>query len=134
MHRRYWIAIADLARSGLFDIVGHLDLTKKFNQWPTVDLGAEIDAALEAIAGAGMAVELNTAGWNLPCADAYPSTDLLRACRVRSIPALVNSDAHDPAHLLRDFERGVARLREVGYEETVVFEGRRRRTVPLPAV
>ena len=134
MHCRYWLAIADLARSGLFDIVGHLDLTKKFNQWPTVDLGSQIDAALDAIAEAGMAIELNTSGWSRPCNDAYPSAELLRSCRDRSIPALVSSDAHDPAHLRRDFGRGTAALHEAGYEEVVVFEGRRRRTVPLSRV
>jgi histidinol-phosphatase (PHP family) len=133
IHRRYWLAIEDLARSGLFDIVAHLDLTKKFNQQPTVDLSNEIDAALHAIAEAGMAVELNTSGWSLPCADAYPSIELLRACRARGIPALVNADAHRPEDLTWSFERGRARLREAGYEEVAIFEGRRRKSVPLPA-
>jgi histidinol-phosphatase (PHP family) len=131
MHRRYWRAIADLARSRLFDIVGHLDLTKKFDQHPTVDLGPEIDAALDAIAEAGMAVELNTSGWGYPCRDAYPSLDLLRACRARGIPALLGADAHDPAALRRDFGRGAARLREVGYDRVAVFESRRRSDVAL---
>jgi len=130
-HRTYWRAIEDMARSGLFDFVGHLDLTKKFNQYPSVDLSAEIDAALDAIATAGLAVELNTAGWSLPCQDGYPSVDLLRACRDRDIPALVNADAHVPPNLRRHFGRAGARLRQAGYEEVVVFAGRERRSVPL---
>ena len=84
------------------------------------------------VAGAGMAVELNTSGWSLPCRDAYPSADLLRSCRAREIPVLVNSDAHVPEHVRWGFRRGFARLREVGYEEVVVFEARERRSVPLP--
>jgi histidinol-phosphatase (PHP family) len=132
MHRRYWRSIADMAGSGLFDIVGHLDLTKKFNQHPTVDLSAEIDEALDAIATAGMAVEVNTSGWGYPCDDAYPAADLLCACRERDIPALISADAHVPERLRWDFDRGAARLSEVGYEEIVLFEGRRRTTAPLP--
>ncbi len=131
MHRAYWRALADMARSGLFDFVGHLDLSKKFKQYPSIDLSAEIDATLDAIAAAGMAVEVNTSGWSLPCEDAYPSAELLGACRARDIPALVNADAHLPDHLRRDLERGAARLREAGYDEVVTFDRRERRPVPL---
>jgi len=132
VHRGYWRAIASLARSGLFDVVGHLDLPKKFRQRPSVDLGADVEAALDAIAAADLAVELNTSGWFAPCADAYPSADLVRACRARSIPMLLTADAHRPEHLVRAFDRGAERLREAGYEEIVVFEGRVRRTAPMP--
>jgi len=121
-HRGYWERIAAMARLGIYDIAAHLDLTKKFGYYPTSDLSAEIADALDAIAAAGMVVELNTAGWHKPCEDAYPTVELLRACRARDIAATLSSDTHhSPEHLTRDFRRGAERLRAAGYEEVARF-------------
>ena len=130
--RTYWRLIAEMARTGLYDIAAHLDLTKKFGHRPTVDLTAEIDAALDAIAGAGMAVEINTAGWSLPAKEAYPSLEILKAARRREIPLVINADAHRPSHLTRDFARARELAREAGYSEVVRFDRRKRCTIPLP--
>jgi histidinol-phosphatase (PHP family) len=129
--RGYWERIAGLARSGLYDFVAHLDLPKLFCHRPTVDLSEEVQAALEAIAAAGLAVEVNTAGWHRPCQEAYPAQELLHACRQRGIPALVNTDAHAISHLGRDLERGVDWLRRAGYREVVRFAGRQRVAVAV---
>jgi histidinol-phosphatase (PHP family) len=123
--RGYWERIAGLARSGLADIVGHLDLTKKFGFRPTTDLSREIDAALAAIAASGMAVEINTAGWHTVAREAYPEPALLRACRAYEIPLLINADAHAPAFLTRDYDRAHALARDAGYTHLVRFAGRR---------
>ncbi len=124
VHRRYWQQLCSLAESGLFDVVGHLDLPKKFGFRPTIDLQNEISAALDAIAAAGLVVELNTAGWHWPALDAYPSQELLRQCRERGIPVMLSADAHEPDHLLRDFARGTERLLSAGYRQVVRFDGR----------
>jgi histidinol-phosphatase (PHP family) len=131
LHRLYWESMISLADSGLFDIVGHLDLSKKFGHRPRLDLGPVISQALDAIANADMVVELNTAGWFYPCAEAYPSLDLLRECFDRGIPVMVAADAHCPAHLVRAFDRATDLLAEVGYRETAVFSQRRRHFVAL---
>ena len=125
VHRRYWEQLAAMARSQLFDIAGHIDVSRKFGHWPTVELQDEIDTALQAMAESGMVVELNTAGWHMPCRDGYPTLEILRACSDRGIKATLSADAHDPAHLLRDFPRGLKRLQEAGYDEIARFEKRR---------
>lgn len=76
-HTLYWTLIAEMARSRLFDIVAHIDLPKIHGILPISDLRPAISEALDAIAAAGMVVELNTAGWLRPCADAYPSLEIL---------------------------------------------------------
>ena len=92
-----------------------------------------IAEALDAIAAAGMVVELNTAGWLRPCADAYPSLEILQACRTRGIDVTLSSDAHHPDFLTKDFERGAERLREAGFERIARFRNRERWFEPLPA-
>ncbi len=131
--RLYWTRIRELAESRVFDFVGHLDLPKKFGFRPSVGLGAEEAAALDAIAAAGMAIEINTAGWSLPAREAYPSLSLLQAARRREIPLLINADAHFPEFLVRDFDRARALACEAGYDSVVRYDQRRRAVVALPA-
>jgi histidinol-phosphatase (PHP family) len=92
--RSYFERIGGLARSGLFSFIAHLDLPKAFDFRPTEDISREIGATLDAVAKAGLAVEVNTAGWNRACREAYPFQDILAGCLSRGIPALVNADAH----------------------------------------
>ena len=122
---RYWLRVAEMAATGLFDIAAHLDLPKKFGFHPSRAVTTEAEAALDAIAAAGMAVEVNTSGWHAPAAEAYPSPALLRAAHERRIPIVINADAHRPEHVARDFDRAAALVRELGCGRTVRFERRR---------
>lgn len=131
MMRVYWDRIARMAGSRLFDFAGHLDLYKKFGHRPTIDISHDIDTALDAIAEAGMAVEINTAGWCLPAEEAYPSLQILSACRTRGIPLVINADAHEPRALTRGFAEARELARAAGYEEIATFARRNTRSVPL---
>jgi len=132
VHRTYWQRARELAEAGGVDWIAHLDLPKKFGFLPEVQLDHEIAATLEAVAAAGIALEINTAGWDKPCRDCYPTPPLLAACRKRDIPMLISADAHAPGEIARYFTRAEALLRNVGYEETVRFARRRRTAAPLP--
>jgi histidinol-phosphatase (PHP family) len=115
----------------LFDFVGHLDLPKKFGFHARADLSRERDAALDAIAAADLAVELNTAGWDKPCAECYPAAALLREVRTREIPVLVSADAHAPEKAAAHYRRAAEALWQIGFRETVRFRQRERIPVPL---
>lgn len=133
VHRSYWREVREMAASGLFDVVGHLELTRKFGHRPVSDLGELVTAALDQIAASGMAVELNTAGWYWPCREPYPSVKVLRWCREREIAVVVSADAHHADHLVRGFGPASRLLAEVGYTEVVRFKNRSRiASVPLP--
>ncbi len=129
--RGYWQAIRGLAESGTFDIVGHLDYPKKFTPPPTIDLKAEVETALDAIAAAGLVLELNTNGWDGAAGEAYPAPALVQAAHRRGIPLLISADAHRPADVARHFERATRLARACGFRETVRFDQRRRHPVPL---
>jgi histidinol-phosphatase (PHP family) len=129
--RLYWVRIRQMAESGVYDFAAHLDLPKKFGYRPGVDLAAAEAAALDAIAVAGMAIEINTSGWSYPAAEAYPSFSLLCEARRRDIPLLINADAHFPEFLTRNFDRARELAREAGYTELVRYESRRAHPYPL---
>jgi len=129
---RYWKEYASMARSGLFDFLGHPDLIKKFGHRPEGDLRRFYEPAVEVIAEAGCAIELNTTGWHKPCEEQYPAADFLSlACRA-GIPLLINSDAHAPAEVGRDFGKATRLAVEAGYRETLLFEKRQSTRIQLP--
>ncbi len=128
---RYWQTYSRMAESGLFDILGHPDLVKKFSHRPQGDLHRFYEPVIDAIASSGCAIELNTAGWHKPCAEAYPSPDFLELACSAGIPLVISSDAHSPAEVGRDISRAVETARIAGYRETLLFEKRRRGSEPL---
>jgi histidinol-phosphatase (PHP family) len=127
----YWRRVAGMAQSRAFDFAGHLDLPKRFVPRLDQSVSSSALAALDAIAEAGMAMEINTSGWLHPAKEAYPSPALLREARKRNIPILINADAHKPKQIAQRFEDARALAREAGYSEVVRYEKRERFAVPL---
>lgn len=117
--QRYWQTYAEMAQSGLFEIVAHSDLIKKFGYFPEGDLEDFYWDAIDAIAAAGCAIEINTAGWHKPCAEAYPAPRFLELAAAAGIPLVLSSDAHHPREIARDFSRAAEMAKLAGYRETV---------------
>lgn len=129
--RRYWQTYTSMAASGCFDILAHPDLIKKFGYAPAGDLSRYYEPAIQAVAAGGCAIEINTAGWHKPCAEAYPSADFLKLAAAAGIPLVISSDAHAPAEVARDFDRASRLALDCGFRETVRFAQRRRHPIPL---
>lgn len=129
---RYFAALGDLAGSGLVDVLAHPDLVKIFGRRPPPErVEALHEEAAEAVAAAGVAVELSTAGLRKPVGELYPDADLLARFRARGAGATLASDAHVAGDVGRDFEAGLERLRAAGYETVTVLEERVARQEPL---
>jgi len=127
----YFACYAKAAESGLFDFLGHPDLVKKFGDWPEGDLSRFYRDALDAVEANGLALEINTAGLRKPVGELYPGKQFLTEAFRRSIPVLVNSDAHDPAEVGAGFDEAYALLREVGYRSVHRFVQRERIPVAI---
>jgi histidinol-phosphatase (PHP family) len=132
--RRYFEALAEAARSGLFDILAHPDLVKvwgKGRPGPTGDPRFHYEQAVEAIAESGVAVEISTAGLRKPAGEIYPAPALAEMCVEAGAPFALSSDAHAPEHIGWEYAQAVEAMRSWGIRELAVFEGRRRRLEPL---
>ncbi|MCK5803677.1 MAG: histidinol-phosphatase [Lentisphaeria bacterium] len=129
--RLYLQRLREAAETRAFDFIGHLDLPKKFRFRPSFDPTPLIEAVLDAIKAADTALELNVSGWDKPCAEPYPTLDIIRKARDREIPMLLSADAHEPGRICGNFTRGAKLLREAGYTETVRFANRVRTTHPI---
>jgi histidinol-phosphatase (PHP family) len=111
----YLQLVGEAAESGLFTILGHLDLVKKFGYRPTRVLDKELTHMVERIAHAGVLVEINTAGLHKPVGEAYPTLDILRRLCVAGVAITFGSDAHAPEQVGRDFEHAAELARAAGY-------------------
>ena len=120
-----------MAASGLFDILGHPDLVKKFGHRPAGDLARYYEPVVAAIAASGGVIELNTAGWYQPCAEAYPAPGFLELACAAGVPLVISSDAHAPENVGRDFTRAILLAKAAGYRETQLFDQHRRRSERL---
>ncbi|MGB4504499.1 MAG: histidinol-phosphatase HisJ family protein [Syntrophaceticus sp.] len=126
LYRKYYGILEKLALSRLFDIVGHLDVIKVFDYRPEGDPLSFAESALQAISCAGLVVEVNTAGLRKPCAEIYPSKELLARCFELNIPVTLGSDAHTASDIGRDFSYACELLYRIGYRRLTSFTQRRR--------
>lgn len=99
----YWQSYAAMVRANLFEIHGHPDLIKKFAFAPSGNLRRFYEPTIEALADTGRAFEINTAGWHKPCAEQYPAREFLELAAAAKIPVFINSDAHSPLEVARNF-------------------------------
>ena len=132
--RRYFETVAESARSGLYDIIGHPDLVKIWGRsapQPEGDLRRYYEPAVEAFLDADVAVELSTAGWRKPVAEQYPAVPFLEMLIDAGCPLALSSDAHDPRQVGFAYKRALELLESLGVRELAVFEGRRRRLEPI---
>lgn len=131
----YFRRIRLLADTGLYDIVGHLDLPKKFGRLPAPDMmKALVLPALDHIARADMAIEINTSGFIHSPDEQYPSFQILIWAHERGIPITFGSDSHTPNRIGADFDRAVQLAVEAGYTERAEYSKRKRTLAPLIAV
>jgi histidinol-phosphatase (PHP family) len=125
----YFAAIEAMARSGYFDIAGHLDLIKLFGDWPTQNIREIARPALEAIADSHMVLEINTAGLRKPVTELYPARPLLEEAHALNIPITFGSDAHATDQVGYGYDQAVALARSIGYTEAVTFKRRKAQMV-----
>ncbi len=123
----YFDAVESMAKSGLFDIAGHLDLLKVFKFLPTKDVRILAKNALKAIKKADMTIEIDTAGLRKPIEEIYPSRPLMEEIYELDIPITFGSDAHSIEHAGHGYDAAVSLAKEIGYTKAMTFRNRDKR-------
>jgi histidinol-phosphatase (PHP family) len=130
----YYETVRKMARTGIYDIVGHLDVIKRSGQMPTERGFDETMRALAEIATTGMCVEINTSGYRhseLPAPQPYPSLPFVVEAIKLGIPLVVNSDAHAPEQVGTKFAEMKTFLLKNGCRQLARYERRRSQTEAL---
>lgn len=128
----YFALETELAASGAFDVLAHVDVLKKFGHRPEQAPLHLYESVVIAAATSGTAVEVSSAGLRYPAAEIYPAPSLLRMFHEASVPITLASDAHTAAECGRDAEAVIRSAQAAGYSEYLEFVETRRVSRPLP--
>lgn len=130
--KSYYRLIEESARSGIFQVLGHIDAMKGY--YPAFsDIAAHdaIDDALKAISDNRVAIEINTSGSTKDCGGWYPADAILERALHFGVDVTFGSDAHHPGRVGEDWELVRQRLKEIGFRHWVFYRQKRPVTVPL---
>jgi len=95
-YKDYFDVLVKGIQTGLFDVVGHLDIIKRPNRPVLRSNSREVERVLNAVAKAGMCIELNTSGLRKHVKQLYPHMDIVEMAVEKGIPLVLASDAHRP--------------------------------------
>ncbi|GGF60157.1 putative histidinol-phosphatase [Paenibacillus albidus] len=128
----YYRLIADSARSGMFQILGHIDAMKgNYPAFSDIPADAAVDDCLRIIGENGVSIEINTSGCTKKCGGWYPSDAILERALHYGVEVTFGSDAHKPSRVAEDREAVAARLKEIGFTRWVYYKQREQIAVPL---
>lgn len=131
IYRRFIDTVAEGARTGYYDISGHIDNLKRMGTPPPESMTPALEHLADVFAETNVAVEVNTGGYDHPAAEAYPSPLILTMLNARGVPVTLGSDAHAPEQVGRHFDRAAELLVSTGYDRIAVFDGRQRTLLQL---
>ncbi len=120
----YFEAIRQMAKSGLFDIVGHIDLIKVFKYLPKKDIRIIAKDSIKAIKKADMVVEINSAGLRKPVKEIYPGNEIMELVSEYDISVTFSSDAHRVEEINYKKDEAVALAKKFGYTKCAIFRER----------
>lgn len=132
--RTYFRLLAESAETGLFDCLAHPDFVKNEtpDDWQPERIWDDICQALDRIAAAGVAMELNTSGKNKTVPEMNPFPQMLVQMCNRSIPVVIGADAHRPERVGDGYLEALDLLEQCGYQHVSLYVNRSRRDIPIP--
>ncbi|MBU6998762.1 MAG: histidinol-phosphatase HisJ family protein [Theionarchaea archaeon] len=122
----YFEAVKDMTTSGMIDIVGHLEYFKRWGgDYSSSDYKAAIVPVLQTIVEQNLFLEVNTSGLRHPVCDTYPSLCVMEWYRALGGTLItLGSDAHEASQVAFQFEPVLFQLKEIGFNQVVIFDGR----------
>jgi len=127
----YFKLVQQSAKSGLFDVIGHCDLAKKFRYYPSFRLERLYEETAKVFRKSGVVVELNTSGRIKPCEEFYPSAVFLEKLAKHKVPITLGSDAHVEQNIGQFFDEALTELKALGYKEIILFNKRNRQSLRI---
>lgn len=129
----YYNNLLVMVKSNFYDIIGHLDLPKKYGLLPqnSDKIWQKVLQVLDRIESSGMAVEINTSGLKRNVKQVYPSQGIVKELIHRKIPITLGSDAHSPQAVGFKFKEIITKTKKWGLVKLCQFSKRERFLIPL---
>lgn len=131
--RQYFELETALARTGMVDVLAHVDVVKKVGLRPAPEVMAELYVPVVAAAAeSGVAIEVSSGGLRRESNEIFPAPSLLSMFHGAGVPITLASDAHLPDQAACDHHLVVAAARAAGYDSYLRFAARTPLPTPLP--
>ncbi len=132
MFKIYFETVSKAANTGIFDIIAHFDLPRRF--WG--DLPEEsyqhAEKALETIKANDVCIEINTSGFRTKSVEEpFPGNHILEMVKALDIPVTLGSDSHTPDDVASYFYEAVDLLQSMGYKSVNKFSNHIRNAISL---
>ena len=132
MQRRYFDSLAELVATLRPEIVGHLDLIRKFDGMEAridADVFANIDHVLEAVSTAGTRLDINCGAFRRGLSPVYPLPEILSRAREMNIPVTLGDDSHGVESVGQGLDASLRAIARAGYREIDYLSRREGETV-----
>lgn len=129
----YYDSLIELVQTRFYDIIGHLDVPKKYGLLPmdTNLVWQKVLTVLDHIESSEMVVEINTSGFRKFIGEPYPSNEIISELINREIPLTLGSDAHTPEDIAFNFDTTLAYLRKKGVKYLIKFNQREKSRISI---
>jgi histidinol-phosphatase (PHP family) len=120
LHARYFDAVADMVETLRPEIVGHIDLVRKFDGpaarfapavWP------HIERALEAVAAHGAVLDVNCGAHRRGLSPVYPLPAIIARARRMGIAVTLGDDSHGVSSVGVALDASLQAIADAGYAE-----------------
>lgn len=115
IYEEYFYILIKAVESGIFDAIAHPDVIKVFGYKPKKNMSFLYEKFTKALAQNHLIAEVSTAGLRKPVEEMYPNKELMKLFYHYNIPLMLNSDAHRPEDVGKDFPIAINYIRKFGY-------------------
>jgi len=120
LHARYFDAVTDLVQTLRPEVVGHIDLVRKFDG-PSAGFSRavqpHIEAALEAVRACGGVLDVNCGAHRRGLSPVYPLPAILELARKMGVGVTLGDDGHGAHDVGVGLDACMRAIREAGYKE-----------------
>ena len=131
IYTEYLNTIINGIKTGLFDIIGHLDIVKTPGQSMTQLVPDELSRVMQEINKQNMVLEINSSGFRKKVGEPYPELQMLDIIKENNVPVCVGSDSHSPEQVGLRFDEIYETLNQNGFETLTLFEKRKQLIKPI---
>lgn len=131
IYQNYYEEIFQLVNSGLFNIVGHFDIIKKFGHRANKNFEDIIKKISATVIDKNMAIEINTSGLLKPVKEIYPSENIIKIFYDMDVPITLGADVHSPDLISFELANTLNLVKKIGYKKISGFSKRKRYNINI---
>ena len=130
-YERYFLELKKLSESGLVDVLAHPDYIRRsaikyYGRDFIFENNKEIiEELIDSMIKNDVGLEVNTSGYRHGLNDSFPILEFLKFCFKKGLRKItIGSDAHSPEYLASYLDKGIEKIKNVGYNEICIFNKR----------